>query len=220
MSATGAFATIILERVLDMRDGARAARVLRVRLRPRADTRPNPMAFDAVKWAGGDGGGRRRSARSVVLFVLAGDPARLGATLHAARAGAAVDARRRCSRGSPRSSRPGLGAIRRPGRLLRRARAVVSALAVDRARHLGGRDGVPPRRAVHRLVPADGAARRRRGGADAGRRRRLSRGVPVRRDDVLRRAGRRRGRRGDRAARCSRSVPSLLLGLLFAAQAG
>ena len=37
----------------------------------------------------------------------------------------------------------GLGAIRRPGRLLVALRLVVSAVAVDRARHLGGRDGVP-----------------------------------------------------------------------------
>ena len=57
----------------------------------------------------------------VVLFVLAGDPARLGRAMRAARAG-------RCRRRSPgliatvaEKFARGLGAIRRPGRLLRRA---------------------------------------------------------------------------------------------------
>ena len=89
---------------------------------------------------------RRPSCRVgalVVLFVLAGDPGAAGPRDGAARAG-------RCRRRSPaliariaEKFARGLGAIRRPGRLLRRARLVVSALAVDRARHLGGGGGVP-----------------------------------------------------------------------------
>ena len=79
MSATGAFATIILERLLDMLTVLVAAGVVRVRLRSRASAAPNPTAFAAVKWAGATAGGGALAAL-VVLFVLAGDPARLGRT--------------------------------------------------------------------------------------------------------------------------------------------
>ena len=206
MSATGAFATIILERLLDMRDGARAARVVRVRLRPRARRRPNPVAFAAVKWAGADRRRRRARRRWSCCSCSRAIPARLGRDADAARA-------RRCRRRSPDCSRGvaekfarGLGAIRQPGRLL-------VALLWSFPLWLSIALGIwAVAVAFHLAVPFTGSfliiallvARRR--GADARRGRRLSRGVPLRRDDVLRRAGRRGGRRGDRAARCSRSA--------------
>ena len=48
MSATGAFATIILERVLDIADRARAARGVHAVLFARRSATANPAAFDAV----------------------------------------------------------------------------------------------------------------------------------------------------------------------------
>jgi hypothetical protein len=115
MTATGAFATIILERLLDTVTvlvllasfvfvfGTHLATV-------------NPTGFALVKWAGASAAIVSASAL-VVLFVLAGDPARLGRlitrleqVLPSALAGLIAKIAEKFARG--------LGAIRRPGRLL------------------------------------------------------------------------------------------------------
>ena len=189
-----------------MRHRARAARVVRLRLRPR-HRRGQPDGVRGGEVGRRDGAAPASLGALVVLFVLAGDPARLGRAmtrleqvLPSTLAGAA-------SRRVAEKFARGLG-VDPPAGPAARSRSrwsfplwlsiALGIWAVAMAFRLRG--------AVHRIVSADRAARDRRRGADAGRDRRLPRGVPRRRDDVLRRAGRRGGRRGDRAARCSRSA--------------
>jgi uncharacterized protein (TIRG00374 family) len=114
MTATGAFATIILERLLDTITvlillasfvfffGTDLAEV-------------NPTGFALVKWAGASAAAVSVAALAV-LFVLAGDPERLGRTmtrleqvLPSKLAGMIAKIAEKFARG--------LGAIRRPGRL-------------------------------------------------------------------------------------------------------
>jgi uncharacterized protein (TIRG00374 family) len=115
MSVTGAFATIILERLLDI------ATVL-VLLASyvfgfgREMGQSNPSIFLALKWSGALAGAASLVAL-VVLFMMAGDPARLRQTferleqvLPSALAGLIARIAEKFA--------TGLGAIRRPGRLL------------------------------------------------------------------------------------------------------
>jgi glycosyltransferase 2 family protein len=114
MSATGAFATIILERLLDMLTvlaflaiyvfffGADLAIV-------------SPTAFAAVKWAGIIAAVAALGAL-VILFVLAGNPARLAATLQ--QLGQVLPSKLADLLATiAEKFAIGLGAIRRPGRL-------------------------------------------------------------------------------------------------------
>src|SRR3954447_4422295 len=115
ISATGAFATIILERVLDT---ITVLVLLGIYLFLAGDTvqAKNSVAFEAVKWTGGVAAAGAVAAL-IVLFVVAGNPARLAALL------------RRLEQGLP-SKLPGvladiahkfavgLGAVRSPCRLL------------------------------------------------------------------------------------------------------
>src|SRR5882724_1961037 len=78
MSATAAFATVILERVLDMLTVLVLLAAYVFFFRPELAT-TNAVAFEAVKWAGGTAA-VAALATLVVFFVLAGNPARLGAT--------------------------------------------------------------------------------------------------------------------------------------------
>jgi len=115
LSATGAFATIILERLLD------TATVLAllasfVFVFGREMGAANPTVFAGVKWVGAAAAVAAAMALAV-LFVLAGDPARLGRTLRrleevvpSALAGLVAAVAEKFA--------VGLGAIRRPGRLL------------------------------------------------------------------------------------------------------
>jgi uncharacterized protein (TIRG00374 family) len=114
MSATGAFATIVLERLLD------TVTVLillasYVFIFDRQLSVTNPVALGWLKWIGAMAGGAALGAL-VILFVLAGNPERLGrATERLARvvpsfAGLIA----RIAEGFAR----GLGAIRHPRRLL------------------------------------------------------------------------------------------------------
>jgi uncharacterized protein (TIRG00374 family) len=115
MSATGAFATIILERLLDtitvlvqlgafvlfFGDQVRQA---------------NPSAFVAVKWAGASAGTLAVGVL-VVLFLLAGDPARLGRMLARLERIAPLAVATILARVAEKFA-TGLGVVRRPGRLL------------------------------------------------------------------------------------------------------
>src|SRR5204863_7125697 len=76
MSATGAFATIIVERLLDTATvlAQLAAFVL---VFGKGVSVANPVAFRAVKWAGASAAGVSFAAFAV-LFVLARDPERIG----------------------------------------------------------------------------------------------------------------------------------------------
>ena len=79
MSATGAFATIVLERLLDMLT-VLVLLASFVFVFGRGWTAANPVAFEAVKWAGLVAGLCALVA-SVALFLLAGNPAGLRKTL-------------------------------------------------------------------------------------------------------------------------------------------
>ena len=78
ISATGAFATIILERVLDAVVVLFLLAVYVFLLR--SDAPDGAVALEAVKWAAGTAA-VVACATLVALFVLAGDPQRLGAAL-------------------------------------------------------------------------------------------------------------------------------------------
>jgi uncharacterized protein (TIRG00374 family) len=115
MTATGAFATIILERLLDVVTVLlMLASLVFVFGKDLAGV--NPTGFAVVEWAGASAALVSTSAL-VVLFVLAGDPERLGRTmarleqvLPSRLAGLLAAVAEKFARG--------LGAIRRPGRLL------------------------------------------------------------------------------------------------------
>src|SRR6185503_19313902 len=79
MSATGAFATIILERLLDVVT-VLVLLASYVFVFGRDLGRTNPATFAGLKWAGGTAAVGSLGAL-IVLFVLAGDPARLGRTM-------------------------------------------------------------------------------------------------------------------------------------------
>ena len=144
----------------------------------------------SVGGAGGRGGGRADG----VMWVLATHPERIGRLVFSAarvlpqRAGRPAGASWRSTFSS------GFAVAREPRAARAGAVLVVSAVAGDRGRSLAGHRRLRHRHAVYRHVPAAGAARDRRRGADAGRRRQLSRGLPHWRHDVLRRAERRGGR--------------------------
>src|ERR1700682_2882768 len=76
LSATGAFATIVLERLLDVVT-VLVLLASYVFFFGRDLGAANPMVFKAVKWAGATAGAGA-CATLVVLFVVAGAPARLG----------------------------------------------------------------------------------------------------------------------------------------------
>jgi uncharacterized protein (TIRG00374 family) len=115
MSATGAFATIILERLLDIVT-ILALLASYVFFFGRDMSAANATVFAAVKWAGATAAAAALAALAV-LFVMAGNPARLR------------DGLRRLEQVLPSTLAGllariaekfaiGLGAIRRPGRLL------------------------------------------------------------------------------------------------------
>jgi uncharacterized membrane protein YbhN (UPF0104 family) len=115
ISATGAFATIILERLLDVVT-VLALLASYVFFFGRDLGVANPVVFTAVEWAGATAGAGAFAAL-VVLFVVAGDPARLGRTF--ARLAAVVPSTFAglIARIAEKFAM-GLGVIRRPDRLL------------------------------------------------------------------------------------------------------
>jgi uncharacterized protein (TIRG00374 family) len=115
ISATGAFATIILERVLDMVTVLvlLASYVLFFAPAPTPDTQ---VAFEAVKWAGTTAA-VGSSVALIVLFLLAGNPARLASSLARLETVLPSTLAGLLSRVAEKFA-TGLGAIRKPGRLL------------------------------------------------------------------------------------------------------
>jgi uncharacterized protein (TIRG00374 family) len=115
MTATGAFATIILERLLDV------VTVLillasYVFVFGRGLSQANPVMYTAVAWAGGTAAAASLVAL-VVLFALSGDPARLGRMMTRLEQVVPSTLAVLIARIAEKFVR-GLGAIRRPGRLL------------------------------------------------------------------------------------------------------
>jgi len=115
MSATGAFATVILERLLDIVT-VLVLLALYVFVFDRDLAVTNPVALVWLKWIGATAAIGAFVAL-VVLFVLAGDPKRLGRTM--ARLERVVPSKLAglIARVSEKFAE-GLGAIRRPSRLL------------------------------------------------------------------------------------------------------
>ena len=115
MTATGAFATIILERVLDVLTVlVLLASFLFVF--DRGAAAENLPALTAVKWAGATALGGAVAALAV-MFVLAGDPARIGRVMTRLEQAMPSKLAGLIGRVAEKFSR-GLGAVRRPGRLL------------------------------------------------------------------------------------------------------
>ncbi|HEY6214103.1 MAG TPA: lysylphosphatidylglycerol synthase transmembrane domain-containing protein [Vicinamibacterales bacterium] len=115
MTATGAFATIILERLLDVVT-VLVLLASYVFVFGRDLGHVNPFAFAAVKWSGATAAVGALAAL-IFLFVVAGNPERVEQTLHrleqvlpSALAGLIARIAGKFARG--------LGAIRKPGRLL------------------------------------------------------------------------------------------------------
>jgi uncharacterized protein (TIRG00374 family) len=142
LSATGAFATIILERVLDTLT-VLVLLASYVFVFAADSTAAHAVTFEAVKWAGATAAAGALAVLAV-LFVLAGNPARLAASLsrleHVLPSSLAGMLARIAEKFAV-----GLGAIRRPGHL---AAALVLSLplwlsitlgvwAVAEAFHLG-----------------------------------------------------------------------------------
>ncbi|HEY2905375.1 MAG TPA: lysylphosphatidylglycerol synthase transmembrane domain-containing protein [Vicinamibacterales bacterium] len=115
MSATGAFATIILERLLDLVT-VLVLLASFVFVFGRDMARANPVVFRAVKWAGVTAGAASAVAL-IVLFVLAGNPARLGRFFERLEEVLPSRLAGMIARLAEKFA-TGLGAIRRPGRLL------------------------------------------------------------------------------------------------------
>ncbi len=115
MSATGAFATIILERLLDMLT-VLVLLASYVFIFGRDLDAANTVAFTAVKWAGGTAAAGALVALGI-LFLLAKDPAKLGETL--TRLGTVLPSSFAGLLGRiAEKFATGLAAIRRPGRLV------------------------------------------------------------------------------------------------------
>src|ERR1700692_4948125 len=115
MSATGAFATIVLERLLDTLTVV-ALLAAYVFMFGRDLAAANSVAFTAVKWAGGTAAAGALAAL-VVLFLLAGHPAQLGEALP--RLGGVLPSTFAGLLGRiAEKFATGLAAIRRPGRLV------------------------------------------------------------------------------------------------------
>jgi len=139
MTATGAFATIILERVLDTITVLILLASF-VFVFGREHSASSPVAFTAVKWAGALAGFAAASAL-VVLFFLAGDPGRLGRIMlrlekvvPSVLAGLLAKVAEKFAHG--------LGAIRRPSRLLRRPRRARCTNGTAVQKKILGRDRV------------------------------------------------------------------------------
>jgi glycosyltransferase 2 family protein len=115
LSATGAFATVILERVLDMLTVLALLAVYVFFFRPEITT-ANAVTFEAVKWAGITASIGALGVLAV-FFVLAGNPARLGATLSRLEEVLPSKLAGLLARIAEKFA-TGLGVIRRPSRLL------------------------------------------------------------------------------------------------------
>lgn len=115
MSATGAFATIILERLLDVIT-VLVLLASYVFVFGRGLGVTNPVAFAWLKWIGLTAGSGAFGALAV-LFFLAGDPTQLGRTMERLARVLPSTLAALIARIAEKFAR-GLGVIRRPGRLL------------------------------------------------------------------------------------------------------
>jgi glycosyltransferase 2 family protein len=115
MSATGAFATIILERLLDVVT-VLVLLASYVFVFGRDLAQANPVVFRGVKWAGVTAGAAASGAL-IVLFFVAGNPARLGGFFERLEKVVPSTLAAMIARIAEKFAK-GLAAIRRPSRLL------------------------------------------------------------------------------------------------------
>jgi glycosyltransferase 2 family protein len=115
LTATGAFATVILERLLDVVTVLILLASF-VFFFGRDLERTNPAVFSGLKWAGATAAAGSLSALAV-LFVLAGDPERLGRTMTRLEQVMPSTLAGLIARIAEKFAQ-GLGAIRRPGHLI------------------------------------------------------------------------------------------------------
>ena len=115
MTATGAFATVILERLLDLVT-VLVLLASYVLVFGRDVGCSNPVAFSWLKWIGATVGAGALAAL-LILFILAGDPARLGRAMERLERVVPSTLAGLIARVAEKFAR-GLGAIRRPDRLL------------------------------------------------------------------------------------------------------
>ena len=115
MTATGAFATVIIERLLDVVTVLMLL-ALYVFVFGRDLERTNPSVFAGLKWAGATAAVGSLSALGV-LFVLAGDPERLGRAMSRLEQVMPSTLAGLIARIAEKFAQ-GLGAIRRPGHLI------------------------------------------------------------------------------------------------------
>lgn len=115
ISATGAFATIIIERLLDMITVV-VLLAFYVLVVPPETTDANRLMFDTVKVAGLTAAAAA-AVGMVVLFLMAGDPARLAASLARLERLLPSKLAGLLSKVAEKFA-TGLGVVRRPGRLL------------------------------------------------------------------------------------------------------
>jgi glycosyltransferase 2 family protein len=115
MTATGAFATIILERLLDI-IAVLALLAVYVAISGSDLARTNPTMFTALKWAGGTAAAGAAAALAV-LFVLAGNPESLRRTMERLERVLPSTLAGMIARIAEKFAR-GLAAIRSPGRVL------------------------------------------------------------------------------------------------------
>lgn len=115
MTATGAFATVILERLLDLVT-VLVLLASYMFVFDRDLGRSNPVAFAWLKWIGATAGAGALAAL-FILFILAGDPARLARTMERLERVVPSTLAGLIARIAEKFAL-GLGAIRRPGRLL------------------------------------------------------------------------------------------------------
>jgi uncharacterized protein (TIRG00374 family) len=114
MTATGAFATILLERVLDVLT-VLVLLASSVFVFDRGVGAANPAVFAAMKWAGATALGASIVALAV-MFVLAGDPGRVARWMNRLEQAVPSTLAGLIGRVAEKFSR-GLGVVRRPGRL-------------------------------------------------------------------------------------------------------
>ncbi len=204
LDASAVFATIIVERMLDL---VTVLTLLAVFL---LAFDPGLSALDAAAFATVRAGGFAAAGAAVVglgvLFMFASRPALLGRTV--AMATAWLPAKLRITvAGMAAAFAGGLAVVREPSHLARALAwsFVLWLLIAAQTWIVSVALGVEP--AAERVAAARGVARGRRRGADPRRRRRVPRGLPDWRHLVLRRRQRPRGRRRDRAPRRSASCP-------------
>ena len=198
LNATAAFATIILERLLDLITVLLLFAWFVLVAAP-GDVTGDPAQFARIKLFGLAAAGAAL-AGSAVFFVLAGHPERMGRLALSIERVLPARLAQIVARFVETFSQ-GLAVMRQPRRMLIALDALGAPLARDRVRYLADLAGISYYVPLPGFVPGDHRPRGWRGGADPGCGRRVPPRVSVCCRGTFRRAGRSGRWRGDRAPR-------------------